>query len=140
VSGAHGIALSAALWGCACAGSGTLARESRAATPGQPEIAWRPASAPDVPGTYVSRELSGPLAGYLRKLVYLFEADGSYAGAALVDQSPPRFEVLAGTWTFDGGLLVLDGGPPARLEVADGGALRLSGDEGVVVLEREATR
>jgi hypothetical protein len=140
VSSATWIALCAASLGAACAGSGTLARDSRAAVVEEQPVAWRAASAEDVPGVYVSSELSGPLAGYLRKLVYLFEADGSYAGAALVDASPPRFEVLAGTWAFLDGRLVLDGGPPAVLEVADGGALRLSGDEGVVVLERERAR
>lgn len=134
------IALCAALAGTACAGSGTLPHDGRAAPVEEQTLAWRPASAQDVPGVYVSRELSGPLAGYLRKLVYLLEPDGSYAGAALVDASPPRFEVLAGTWAFVEGRLVLDGGPPAALQVADGGALRLSGDEGVVVLERERAR
>jgi hypothetical protein len=133
-------ALCAALLGASCAGSGTLAQEQRAAALEGEALAWRPAAAEDVPGVYVSRELTGPLAGYLRKLVYLFEANGSYAGAALVDASPPRFEVLGGTWTVDAGRLLLDGGPPALLEIADGGTLRLSGDEGVVVLERERAR
>jgi hypothetical protein len=132
--------LCAALLGASCAGSGTLAQEQRAAALEGEAIAWRPAAAEDIPGVYVSRELSGPLAGYLRKLVYLFEADGSYAGAALVDASPPRFEVLAGTWSLVEGRLILDGGPPAALEASADGSLRLSGDEGVVVLERERAR
>lgn len=123
-----------------CAGGGTLAPERRAATLEEVPLAWRCAAAADLPGIYVSSELSGPLAGWLRKLVYLFEPDGSYAGAALVDDVPPRFEVLAGRWQLVEGRLVLDGGPPAVLEVADSGALRMSGDEGVVVLGRERAR
>lgn len=132
--------LCVALLGTSCAGSGTLAQEQRAAALGGETTAWRPAAAEDIPGVYVSRELCGPLAGYLRKLVYLFESDGSYAGAALVDAAPPRFEVLAGTWSLVEGRLILDGGPPAALEASPDGALRLSGDEGIVVLERERAR
>ena len=133
-------ALCAALLCASCAGSGTLAQDQRAAALEGHAIVWRPATAADVPGVYVSRELTGPLAAYLRKLVYLLEADGSYAGAALVDAAPPRFEVLAGAWSFVEGCLVLDGGPPAALETCDDGSLRLSGAEGVVVLERERAR
>jgi hypothetical protein len=133
-------ALGLALLCASCAGNGVLAREQRAAVVAAEAVEWHPASAADVPGVYVSSELTGALAGYLRKLVYLFEADGSYAGAALVDVSPPRFEVLAGSWAWVDGSLVLDGGPPATLEVAASGGLRLSGAEGVVVLQRERAR
>ena len=140
MSAAAWMAAAAALAAASCAGSGTLAEESRAAVEEERPVAWHAASAQDVPGVYVSSELSGALAGHLRKLVYLFEADGTYAGAALVDVSPPRFEVLAGTWACAEGRLVLDAGPPAAVEVDDGGALRLSGTEGIVVLERERTR
>ena len=134
------LVLALALLGASCAGSGMLAPEQRAAALEAQPVAWGPAPAEQVPGVYVSSELSGTLAGYLRKLVYLFESDGTYAGAALVDASPPRFEVLAGTWAWVDGALVLDGGPPAALEVSPDGALRLSGAEGVVVLERERER
>lgn len=133
-------ALSAALCTFACAGSGKLAQERRAAAVEDPTLVWRPATADDVPGVWISRELSGSAAAYLRKLVYLFEADGSYAGAALVDASPPRFEVLAGSWALAEGRLVLDGGPPAVPELAEGDLLRLTGEAGVVVLERERAR
>jgi hypothetical protein len=72
--------------------------------------------------------------------VYRFGADGSYTGAALLDDAPPRFEVLSGTWRVEGGALVLDDGPAATLEVAPEGSLRLAGDEGRVVLRRQQAR
>lgn len=102
-------------------------------------LVWQPATLDNVPGTYVSTELTGPLAAALRKLVYLFEADGNYTGAALFDDAPPHFEVLTGMWVLTAQGLVLDGGPPGRIEVAPDGSLRLSSDEGSVVLRREAS-
>lgn len=134
------LVLALALLGASCAGNGILAREERGAALEPAPLAWRPATREEVPGLYGSSELTGVLAGYLRKLVYLFEEDGTYAGAALIDVAPPRFEVLAGSWSFEGESLVLDGGPPAGLEVSPEGALRLTGAEGVVVLERERAR
>ena len=104
------------------------------------DLEWAPATRADLPGTYVSTELSGPLAAVLRKVVYLFESGGTYTGAGLVDGDPPHFEVMTGLWTLDAGQLVLDSGPPATIEVAQEGSLRLSGDEGSVVLRREQVR
>ena len=101
------------------------------------DLEWSVAAQADLPGTYVSTELSGPLAAVLRKVVYLFESGGTYTGAGLVDDDPPHFEVMTGRWTLDAGSLVLDGGPPASIEVAQDGSLRLSGEEGSVVLRRE---
>jgi hypothetical protein len=140
VSGLLRCTLCATLLGASCAGNGLLEPERRAAEVEGAATLWIPATERDVPGVYVSRELTGPLAAHLRKLVYLFEEGGSYAGAALLDTAPPRFEVLSGTWAFVEGSLILDGGPPAAIETCADGALRLSGDEGVVVLERERAR
>lgn len=140
MSGLARATLCAALLGASCAGNGMLEPERRSADVEDAATTWSAATERDVPGVYVSRELTGPLAAHLRKLVYLFEEGGRYAGAALVDAVPPRFEVLAGTWAVVEGRLILDGGPPAVVETSADGALRLSGDEGVVVLERERAR
>jgi hypothetical protein len=124
----------------ACIAPSVVAREDRAVDLGAAEVDWRSATEADLPGTFVSTELSGPLATVLRKVVYLFEAEGTYTGAGLIDDVPPRFEVISGRWRIDGDGLRLDGGAPATLEVAEDGSLRLSGEEGRVVLRREASR
>ncbi len=128
------------LLACACIAPSVLPSEERDASTQTTPRAWRPAQAADLPGTYVSQELSGRLATVLRLLVYDFHTTGTYTGAALLDDAPPRFEVLSGTWSFDPPLLVLDDAPPAKLEVAEDGALRLSGPQGSVVLGREERR
>ncbi len=104
------------------------------------ELEWQPAQAADIDGVFISTELRGPLATALRKLVYDFEPGGAYTGAALFDDAPPHFEVLTGSWAIEDGALVLDGGSPARIEVAYDGSLRLAGEEGSVVLRKEEAR
>lgn len=104
------------------------------------DVEWSAASAADLDGTFISTELSGDLSYALRKLVYHFEPNGAYTGAALLDGAPPHFEVLSGSWRLDEQGLRLDEGPPATLEVAEDGSLRMSGDLGRVVLRREARR
>lgn len=123
-----------------CIAPSVLPSEERSVAVASAELAWGPATVADVPGTYVSTEIEGELATVLRKVVYLFQADGAYTGAALVDDLPPRFEVISGTWSLEAGTLRLDGGPPAAAEVAEDGTLRLIGDEGLVVLRREVER
>jgi hypothetical protein len=131
--------LCAALALGACIAPSVVDPADRAVDLNSAELVWQAAMPSDVPGTYVSTELSGPLAAALRMLVYLFEADGHYTGAALFDDAPPHFEVLTGMWELTAAGLVLDGGPPGRIEVAPDGSLRLSSDEGRVVLRREAS-
>ncbi len=103
------------------------------------EVVFEPARLEDVPGRWVSVELSGPLAAVVEMIVYQVADDGTYTGAALVAHVPPRFEVVSGTWSFADGLVRLDDAPPATAEVA-ADLLRLSGDDGVVVLRREVRR
>ena len=130
-------AVSALLACASCIAPSVLEADQRALELSDPNVAWRPASVDDLPGTYISTEVSGQLAASLRKLVYLFQAEGTYTGAALIDGDPPRFQTISGTWTMTEGSLSLDGGPPAHVEVAPDGSLRLSGEEGSVVLRRE---
>ena len=98
---------------------------------------WEAATADDMPGVYVSAQLTGAVANVLLKVVYLFEADGNYTGAALVDTAPPHFEVISGSWRMEGGQLTLDAADPAAVEVAGDRSLRITGAEGQVVLRRE---
>lgn len=132
-------AATAALGLGACIAPSVVDPADRAVDLSSAELVWHAATLADVPGTYVSTELTGPLAAALRKLVYLFEADGNYTGAALFDDAPPHFEVLTGVWELTAQGLVLDGGPPGQIEVAPDGSLRLSSDDGSVVLRREAS-
>lgn len=118
-----------------CIPSSVVAPDQRTVLLDSELVAWRPATPEDVPGLYSSAEISGPMAGALWQVHYLFEASGAYTGAALLAGSPPRFEVLSGRWAFGEGCLQLDDAEPARLE-AGPGRLRLRGEEGSVVLVR----
>ncbi len=121
----------------ACIPSNLVAPDERMVALDSDLVAWRPAERADVPGLYSSREITGTLAGSIWKLHYYFDEGGAYTGAALFAGSPPHFEVLSGTWTFESGSLRLDDAEPAILE-AGAGLLRLRGEEGSVVLERDA--
>ena len=120
-----------------CIAPSVLATQDRAVPLSPGEREWSPASGADLAGLWVSTELSGPLALALRAVVYLFEPGGTYTGAALIEDADTHFEVLDGTWRLESDGLHLDDAPPARLEVAPDGSLRLSGEEGQVVLRRE---
>lgn len=123
-----------------CIASSVVEPEQRAPNLADPNLEWGAAQPARFAGTYLSSELTGPLASSLRLLVYRFDAGGSYTGAALLDGDPPHFEVLTGTWRLDTEQLWLDDAPPASIEMAPDGSLRLSGAEGRVVLRRERDR
>ncbi len=110
--------------------------EERTALATGPVHEWRAATAADIPGLYASEQITGSVAASIWKLYYHFDPSGSYTGAALFAEDPPRFEVLSGTWSFELGRLRLDGGEPAAT-VADEGAIQLTGEAGTVVLKRE---
>jgi hypothetical protein len=128
-----------ALLAASCVASGVVASDERGPALEDGSVDWRRGTSADVPGLYVSTEIAGPIAASLRKVVYLFDDGGGYAGAALIDD-PSRFEVIRGTWAMEDGPVHLDGGAPATLEVAGDGSLRLSGDGGRVTLRRERAR
>jgi hypothetical protein len=134
------LVLLAAFAGAGCVASGTLDPSARAVA--EPEVAppldWRPATAQDLDGLYVSVEIRGAAAAVLRELRYWLDSGGEFSGAALFVVPSPRFETLSGRWTLEGGRLTLgEGAAPATAEVA-GDLLRITGEEGTVVLERRA--
>lgn len=132
------LACAAALALGACASSKTLAPSERAVLPVEEQRAWRPASAEDLRGLFVSTSIEGELAAVLREVQYWFDADGRFSGAALVTVPSPSFQTLEGRWSLHESRLELEGGAePALAEVADD-LLRLSGSDGRIVLRRRA--
>jgi hypothetical protein len=121
----------------ACISSSVLDPEDRTPREAAQDREWNEGLESDLPGTYVSEQLTGQLAVVLRMVVYRFEPDGAYTGAALLDGAPPHFEVISGSWSFESNALRLDDGPEARVHVASDGTLRLSGPDGTVILRRE---
>ncbi len=136
-----GAFLSAASLFTSCIPSNVVAPTDRAVRVDAANAVWSKGGAADLSGYWSSRELSGPLASAVRRMHYWFEADGRFTGAALLEGPPLAFQVLSGLWSFDaeGQLLLGEDAEPARLEKS-GEFLRLSGSDGVVVLEREELR
>lgn len=121
----------------ACITPSVLDPADRTPRTGLEERSWNTALESDIAGTYVSEQLSGQLAVVLRMVIYRFEANGTYTGAALLDDDPPHFEVISGSWSLDEASMQLDDGPAAQAQVDRTGALRFSGPDGTVVLRRE---
>ncbi len=124
-----------------CYASNVVAREDRDVKTREEQAEWKPAEAASIPGIYSSGTIEGASAASLLKLFYYFGEDGSYAAAALVSSSPPSFQVRAGRWKFANGKLFLgeDDSAPVVLEESKG-MLRLTTDEGAVVLYRNPIR
>jgi len=128
-----------ALLGASCASS-VVAIADRDVRDEIETVEWRPATPADVVGHWRVRSMVGPAAAVLMDLAYWMDADGRFSGAALFVGPPPAYEVLSGTWVLaDGELQLGEDAEPARAEVAEGW-LRLSGDEGSLVLERAEIR
>ena len=118
--------------------SNVVAPEDRGVQTAENELVWGPASEGDISGFYASESIDGPMAGVLLRVFYLFGSEGAYTGAALIDGSPPSFQVLSGSWSFADGSLQLDDADPARAERA-GNRLRLSGPDGQIILVRQGS-
>lgn len=133
------------LAGCAalllsgCASSKPLDPSQRAAPTVRKDVAWGPPKREDLLGSFASESITGEAAASLRRVYYVFDADGTYSGAALVqDGAHAVFQVLSGRWTLTGSVLTL-GDDPAPIEVsAAPDRVRLSSEGGVAVLLRSA--
>lgn len=119
-----------------CIASNVVATQDRMVAATVAELAFAPAPGLRPEGLYESIEITGEAAVSLRKVYYLFLADGTYTAAALVDDAHGgAFQTLTGTWSSGPDGLVLDGAEPVPLEQAPR-HLRLSAPTGTVVLRQ----
>lgn len=101
-------------------------------------LAWRQAPGFQLDGLYETIDITGEAATSLRKVWYLFDADGTYTAAALIEGDEYAFQTLSGTWENDRDSvngLILDDGEPVSLEQADE-HLRITAPNGMIVLRR----
>ena len=132
------LACIAALFG-GCIASNVVATEDRMVAPPVASLAWAPAPGLQLDGFYESVEITGDAAIALRRIYYLFRADGTYTAAALGETGTrAEFQTLSGTWVSDARGLSLDGAEPVLLEGAEG-HLRITAPNGAVVLRREVS-
>lgn len=130
----HVLLLFGALPGCIA--SNVVAVKDRQVVVAAEDLPWQPATSVALDGLYESLEVRGDVATTLRKVYYVFQADGSYTGAALVEADGAfRFQTLVGTWRVVDGGLSLDEGPVVRLDAAPE-HLRITAANGVLVLRR----
>lgn len=125
-----------------CYPSNVVAVRDRAVAIGAEDAAqWRPCASQDLFGYFESYAVDGDAALSLRKVYYLFVPGGRYTGAALVDgDEGASFQTLGGTWSVDAAGLSLDGAPPVRCDMADGGLLRISLEDGAISLRKVDVR
>jgi hypothetical protein len=128
--------LAAALSGCGTP-SGGSATAVRALPAADADVAWTRASRGDVVGYFESDRITGEAAASVRRVLYAFADDGTYSGAALVQEGPrATFQVLSGRWSLDGDRLSLgEGSAPTRVLAAPG-RLRLVSEGGAVTFRR----
>ena len=120
----------------ACIAPSVVESSGRAVAPRAADVAWRPATNEDLRGLFESISIEGEVAASLWKVEYVFAADGTYSGAALVlGGSNPEFQTLGGTWSLAGDVLDLGDGQTARVRAADD-RIELSSEAGVLVLAR----
>lgn len=119
-----------------CIASNVVAPEQRMVAGEDSQLAFVPAAAAAIPGFYESVDIRGDAAVSLRRIWYVFLADGAYTGAALAEvDGKLAFQTLTGTWSLPPEGLVLDGQPAVPCEMAPG-HLRISAPNGAVVLRR----
>ena len=132
------IACSATLAGCLS--SSVVEPTARGVQPAEESRAWRPAESDELPGLYSSVSIEGPAAAVLLEVHYWIGPGdvhgGRFSGAALLAVPELHYEVLAGQWRLEQGALYLGlDAAPSRVETS-ADLLRITGDEGAVVLRR----
>lgn len=127
--------------GCSgCIASNVVATGDRMVQQPLEQLPFAPAPGLQLDGLYESVAITGDAAVSLRRIWYLFRADGSYTAAALVEgERGASFQTLDGSWASTAAGLSLDGAEPVPLEQAEQ-HLRLSAPTGVVVLRRSAAQ
>ena len=117
-----------------CIGSNVVAVDARDVATPPSALVFEPWSAPTLAGFYESTEVTGEAAVSLRRVYYVFVADGTYTAAALLEQDGAlAFQTLSGSWRAQDGGLVLDDRPPVPCERAPG-HVRLVATTGTLVL------
>lgn len=120
-----------------CIASNVVKEDDRLVVRPVAQLAFAPAPTLVLDGLFTSLEITGDAAVSLRRIWYLFSADGTYTAAALADvEGKPSFQTLNGTWKNDPAGLSLDGAAPVLLESAPD-HLRITAPTGVVVLRKE---
>lgn len=123
-----------------CIGSNVLAHEQRLVAPVVSELQFVSAPALPLAGLYESVLITGEVALALRKVYYVFQVDGTYTAAALVESDgQSAFQTLSGTWRSLAAGLELDGKEPVPLEQAPG-HVRITAPNGSLVLRAETLR
>lgn len=129
-------AVLAALWATGCASSHKVDEKERTLALAPEQVAWASARPEDVAGYFESERVTGEAAVGVRRIYYAFQPDGTYTGAALVQEAgKPAFQTLSGRWALQGGTLRLGDDPPVKVS-ASPGRLRLESEAGSVVLRR----
>jgi hypothetical protein len=123
-----------------CIASNVLAHEQRMVAAPVADLQFSPSHQPMPAGLYESVEITGDVALALRKVYYVFETDGTYTAAALVEaEGRSAFQTLNGTWALTADGLVLDEAAPVHLELAPD-HVRIAAPNGTLVLHREDLR
>ena len=122
-----------------CLASSVVPSAERVAIAPKLEQSWRRATVEDLRGFFESLSIEGEAAASVRKLYYHFAADGSFSGAALLQQPDGslEFATLRGGWTLESGRLQLDDSDPAQASVS-AGQLKLDSSSGSVIFAPRA--
>jgi hypothetical protein len=123
-----------------CLASSVVEPAARGVQPAEEQRVWRPAASDELPGLYSSVSIEGPAAAVLREVHYWIgpsdSQGGRFTGAALFAVPELHYEVLEGRWRLEQGALYLgEDAASARAETS-ADLLRITGDEGTVVLRR----
>jgi hypothetical protein len=119
-----------------CIPSNVVARKDRMVVTDVADLKFEPAPGLALAGLFESVEITGDAALALRKVWYLFRADGTCSAAALAEQDGTlRFQTRDGTWVSSAAGLSLDGASPVLLEKAEG-HLRITTPDGALVLRQ----
>lgn len=121
-----------------CIPSNVVANDQRMVAMDLSRLEFHPAPGLQPAGLYESVEIVGEAAVALRKVYYLFAADGTYTAAALAEiDGKSAFQTLSGTWASTAAGLSLDGAEAVALDEAPE-HLRITAPNGALVLRRSA--
>ena len=122
----------------ACITPNVLDESARSVAPAPVAFAWQPARAENLRGLFESISIEGESAAALWKIYYHFGEDGTYTGAALIqDGAQPHFQTLSGAWKLGESGLDLGNDQIAKASAAPD-ALKLEVAGTTMILRRVA--